>query len=213
MAKLIEFPPGEFPFEGSQDSSSRAKGWHVSDIILDWMWTLGMGFDPNKPVTEAQRRDWERGFRFEDALVVGYRGRFAPRPDPFCIGDIWMSPDGFIEDEGLDVEIKSTKKSLRKWRDWNGNGENPNFLYWYLQAKAYCYGLTALQMPGMKPVNRVRWHVFFVCGDYSQGAITPSEYDCSRGCEWEEHELAEWWQVILNHKAVMEKRRAEASDA
>ena len=198
MASLIEFPQEEFPFLGSTESDSREPGLHVTEIILDLMHTLRLAqFDAE--VTEDLRKNWERGFRWEDALMVGFHGKLAPRPEPFQADGIWMSPDGFDELREVVCEYKSTKKSLRAWHEWTSL-DDPKWMYWVWQAKAYCYGLIA---------TKVRWFVMFENGDYSKGAATAREFDASRGAEFEQWELEEFWEMLLNHKRTMEARDAE----
>lgn len=193
MAHKIEFPDEEFPLLGSVDSSGRAEGVHVTDVIMDWMWTMGFAERREGEMDADARRTIERGFRWEDALVLAYRGELAPRVEPLQVDGIWMSPDGFRD--GVVEEFKSTKKSSRGWRE--ASLDDPKWLYWTMQLKSYCYGLQA---------TRGRWRVFFECGDYSKGAITPREYDATVGVEFSKAELVEHWNLIRNHLDTMEAR-------
>lgn len=193
MAELLEFPEEEFPFLGSEDSEGRAEGWHVTEIILDWLWTMDMSdYGPNEVITNDTRRRWERGFRWEDALMLGYRDQWVARPEPLLVDGIWMSPDGF--DGEMVHEFKSTMKSQKSWLNSLSNGK---WIYWSMQAQAYCYGLG---------VNKVRWWCMFEMGDYTRGPMTRREFDATKGAEWEDWELKQFWQMILNHKAAMEGR-------
>lgn len=191
MARIIRTNPDPFPFLGSEDSTNRPEGRHVTSVIMDLLWTARLiKFDPGKEPDEMGRRRMEEGFRWEDELVRAFADRLLhARPEPRCVDGLWMSPDGITD---RNEEFKSTAKKYKDWLEWSSI-HDPKWLYWVEQAKAYCYGFG---------VAETRWWVKF----HTPWGV---EFDNGTVVRFEQWELEENWERLMNHKMTMEGRTDE----
>ena len=182
-------PTDVFPAQGSTDT--RPPGLHVSDIYSDIDRTLN-----------GEPEHWENaaepGFLWEDVFSKAWSDKAVKRglifrPDPFQVDGVWVSPDG-VEADWIPrvghpdygslgnlvlVEYKFTWKS--------SNNKPEDNWKWMTQIKAY---LCALDL------RIAHLHVFYCNGDYRQNRRP--KYQGYR-FTFEEDELLENWQMLLNH--------------
>ena len=179
----------------------RKEGWHVSEIIRDLLDTLESR--KSGPIDEAMRTRMEAGFAVERAFEDGYRDvvrseMLGERIDEIELDNIWGSPDGVVMVDGKPTildEVKATWMSERKTK--------PHEVRRYtMQVLAYLKMLS--EMYGVK-VRKVRWWVYFVCGDYTY----PMKPHAVRYTyEASDQEVEENWQIIVAHKKRMEAKSA-----
>jgi len=162
----------------------RKPGHHVSSLITDIMDKTGM-FKPT-PIDDMAKLRMMMGFVWED-IIGDYLSIRANEINqlPLCMDGIYGTPDALNLDEnqeegGLLLEFKATWKSEDKAiRDsWR----------WMTQIKSYLY------MLGMTKAKLRILHVNYY----------PRTRTYMLDFTWQE--VAETWQMLLNHKAALEMK-------
>jgi hypothetical protein len=160
----------------------RSPGLHLSDVIRDLEKALGTdrsgsGWDMDPT--------WNTGLLWEEVLSTAYRDHMIIRVGEVVKDGIIMTPDGLNIDTYELEEYKATWKSSKN-KPWDNNK-------WMWQVKAYCLALDTLVC-----VMRV----LYVVGDYKGSG---PQYVCCR-LQFTELELAENWQMLVNHSREMRRR-------
>lgn len=179
----------------------RSDGWHLSEIIRDLM---------NRTVFKNKRQDfaklrpedqkqavlrWEVGFIWEVIVENVYRQRMQARrsahgvvrQSEMTVEGVHMTPDGWRVEDDVEEEYKATWKSSVKL-----DAFEEEFFEWLVQNRAYCRALRT---------NRSEFFILFVNGDYRGSGPQSKKVEV----EYTQRELDENWQMILNHKALMER--------
>lgn len=132
-------------------------GLHCSTIVDDIMRTMWPGKYDRDKFTDSQRvLYYEAGNAFEAVMgrrlrrdIIGWR-----KPEPRLYKGIWFSPDGWVERSRTIDEIKFT------WASAHNFTESVKFLGYLFQGLNYAHVWKA---------DRIRYHVYFVNGDYRAG--------------------------------------------
>jgi hypothetical protein len=133
------------------------EGLHCSTIVDDMMRSQWPGKYDASSFTERERvLYFEAGNAFERLMarhlrrtIIGWK-----KPEPREHQGIWFSPDGWVERSRTLDEIKFTWTSLYQFLD------STKFLGYLFQGLSYAHVWQAV---------RIRYHVFFVNGDYRHG--------------------------------------------
>lgn len=177
------------PVERGWRSDARETGKiHLSDIAKFIDYKMGL----SKPIKAV---DWDMvlaaqvGFLWEDVLSDAYGANYAARIGEVERDGVVCSPDGVGVFENVvtaalvvNEEYKATWKSLR-------NPPEDNW-YWMCQFKSYCYVLN---------VNTTILRVLYINGDYRGSGPVYRVFKIV----FTDQELAENWQMILNHRDEM----------
>jgi len=149
---------------------------------MDWELKVTSG----EPHDNDTRMQWEKGYRWEKILTLGFGEDAAIRIGEVVLDGIAMSPDGVAYHDPAQLipiveEYKCTSKSSLKSPTDNWK--------WMMQVKGYCKALGST-----KCIFRIL-HVRDFIPVYAPWELV-----------FTQDELDENWQAILNHKRVMEAR-------
>ena len=164
----------QFPLTGSGDRT--LNHLHLSDIYSDLEQTLF----PKTSKADMTNQLWaEMGFLWECLLSKVFAEHCTERPGEVELDGVIGSPDGFDQTTGILDEYKATWKSI--------NNAHPSKVWkWMTQVKGYCK---------MLGVNTVRFHVFYVMGDYRGSGPLYRAYLFS----FTDQEIEENWSMLINH--------------
>jgi hypothetical protein len=194
--------------ESDPRQARRSKGLHLSHILRDLDIQLYHKEYEGNTISPMFAK---RGFMFEWMLSQAFKNEECP-PDrinqvELVKDDIFMTPDAWVLGAGLSGrgvldEYKATDKSMKKL-DPNlpphelAASMVKHFRTWLWQIMAYLWALQMLEC---------HLYVFFIRGDYkwdgARGVDTIPKYILT----FQPWELAENWDMILNHKETMARR-------
>jgi hypothetical protein len=171
------------PIRRPEREHARTTGVHLSGVLVKVAESIGV-LKPGDPIEEDLPLRVVAGHMWEEFAVSLYPS-IVWQPGETCVDDVWMTPDGIEADflPGVDAlhEFKCTWKKVRS---------GPDLLtewYWMAQGKGYCKGYG---------VRHVKWHVFYVNGDYRNSGPIYKTYTV----EFSEKEIEQSWRMVLNHK-------------
>jgi hypothetical protein len=184
----VELVEDKLPDIGSS-ALERSPGLHLSSIIKDLNKTLGRS---------KEGSGWDMGptcavgLLWEEILSTHFAEALGDRIGEVELDGVAMTPDGFIVDEWVLAEHKATWRSSTK----HSVGD---IWDWMTQIKAYCYALNT---------HRCLLRVLWVVGDYRGSG---PQYQCFL-LTFTDNELMDNWQMLMNHKRVMEGRDGDADN-
>lgn len=168
-----------FPETRFRQSHERSAGVHLSEIIRDMEETL-------YPERFRNTGSWDLnaaaqvGVFWETVLERAYREMFALDVGEVALDGIVMTPDGvnFDTDGAYIEEYKVT---------WKSSSNDPIGVFKYrMQGLGYCAGLG---------LTRVLYRILHLMGDYKGSGPQYKVWMV----EWEDYEIAEAWDSIVNH--------------
>lgn len=164
----------EFPLTGPGDRT--LDRLHLSDIYTDLENTLF----PKTTNADMTNPLWaEVGFLWEALLSRVLADHCSDRPGEIELDGVVGSPDGYDPSTGIVDEYKLTWKSIR-------NAHPENVWKWMVQTKGYCKMLGS---------TTVRFHVFYVNGDYRGSGPLYRSYLFT----FTQREIDENWQMLISH--------------
>lgn len=165
----------------------RASGYHVSNIIADWMITAGLiAPDDGGPLTIDSILRMTTGFIWED-LVGDYIANYFHR-----ITQIPVERDG-IHGTLDALDLRTGMVIVEEYKaTWQGEERAiQRGIRWWTQIKSYAW---------MVGTDRAKLRVLHMC---------PYPRIRTYGLSFTRQELEENWVAIRNHKEFMEKRRGK----
>jgi hypothetical protein len=208
--------------DGSAMGVGRSKGLHLSDVLRHIRGEMGLAVD-DTPLPDAPAAVKARimgGFIFENCIErawkeLGPASRNVRRPPELLVDGIYMSPDGFCDEEFSVDEYKSTEKTRRKWDlglQLLQDGEEAALPFeqttifrdhwnWFMQLMAYCLGLST---------NRGNLIVWWRRGNYGKDWKDENSKADVRmyPFDFDNEELERNWTTILAHAAVVRAKEA-----
>ena len=189
----VDLLSDEFP--ALPNDPGRSRGLHLSDILYDLAVRTGVLKKPSNGWSEdATRGLWTLGRGWESERAADMqRSGWEWQPGEMTVDGIHMTPDFRHPEMEVVGETKATTKSCR-----DVDPEvNLQMYLWQLKAYTYGYGWTT----GMLDVC-------FILGDYERPFVPKRRL---WWFEWEKGELEENWWMVVTHKGVMERERAEGA--
>lgn len=208
--------------DGSEMGVGRSKGLHLSDVLRHIRGELGLAVD-DTPLPDAMASVKARimgGFVFENCIERAWKelmpfSRRVRRPSEIVVDGIYMSPDGFCDEEFSVDEYKSTEKTRRKWDlglELLHEGDERTFPIeqttifrdhwnWFMQLMAYCRGLST---------NRGNLIVWWRRGNYGKDWKDENSKPDVRmyPFDFSNEALDRNWTTILAHAAVVRSKEA-----
>lgn len=164
----------QFPLTGPGDRT--LDRLHLSTIYNDLDRTLF----PKTTNADITNQLWaEVGFMWETLLSKTLAEHCSARPGEIELDGVVGSPDGYDQDTGVLDEYKATWKSIK-------NAHPKDIWKWLVQVKGYCK---------MLGTTIVRFHVFYVMGDYRGSGPLYRSYLFS----FTQREVDENWDMLINH--------------
>lgn len=180
-------------------SVDRSGGLHLSTIIQDLAYR---GDYRDGAVDSSTRQLWEAGFIWEDmgGRTMAHRYHSAYPSSRFLLqcelqsDGVFMTPDILDVERGVDVEMKWTRRKY----EGPGTLSSPRYRHWMWAAKAYCRAACMVV---------AEFHVLFVNGDYSRGAMadTSAQEPKAWRVEFSGRDLEDNWRMLMNHRALMKR--------
>lgn len=187
------------PHEQTVDSSPRASGAHVSDIIRDLENTLLKPGQRKKydNLTDAEKRAMgERtqvGWAWEEILTWALKRTRPLATNVIRVGQ--LEADGITGTlDGYNVDHDAVEEYKATWRSMN-RPLDPDFWHWLVQIKSYMR---------LSNTDTAFLRVLFVNGDYRESGPTTKVFHLTATAQ----EVKENWQMLVQHKIAMEKRES-----
>jgi hypothetical protein len=186
------------PIHRPEREHARTPGVHLSGVLVKVAESIGV-LKPGEPIEEDLPLRVVAGHMWEEFAVSLYPG-IVWQPGETCVDGVWMTPDGLEADCYLYQMIGGAytnpnpiirADALHEFKcTWKKVRSGPDLLaewYWMAQGKGYCKGYG---------VRHVKWHVFYVNGDYHNSGPIYKTYTV----EFSEKEIEQSWRMVLNHK-------------
>jgi len=194
-ATLLEL---DMPILGT-GNNPRSPGLHLTDVIKDLMVVSGLN-KKNEANTWSRQPTMNAGFIWEEVIfthweetlsaalakLMGRKLSWYQTGELEC-GGIHLTPDG--------LDVSNTPWILQEAKcTWKSAKNSPvdNWSY-IVQAKAYCMALN---------IDRVMFHILHLMGDYKGSGPIYKPWLIL----FQPHEIAENWEMIMNHAEYMRSR-------
>ena len=186
--ELYDFKKYDANFQ--EMGKGRRSGLHVSGLVKAAVASI----TGNTPKAIEGEQDgvramagflWERALEHAFTEYMGAERNSIQKQVHVELEGVQGTPDGLSVKDGVLEEYKCTWRSLRRWNE----DPEENFLYWFMQVKAY------LQM---LKLTKVRFFIFWVNGDYTYKPgrgpqVTTQEF------EFTKEELEDNWATLMAH--------------